>query len=134
MEVGEPPGPTRDRDHAGQGVKVAGLHFGDRADPDTIDRTASESDEERVRAWLRRRVPLANGERRDAKVCMYTNTTDAHFIVDRLPDAPNVIVAYACSGHGFKFSSVIGEILADLALDGETPHPIQFLSAERLAL
>ena len=119
---------------AGQGVKVAGLHFGDRADPDTVNRTASESDEERVRAWLRRRVPLANGERRDAKVCMYTNTTDAHFIVDRLPDAPSVIVASACSGHGFKFSSVIGEILADLALDGETPHPIQFLSAERLAL
>src|SRR5437867_4079627 len=61
----------------GQGVKVAGLHFGDRADPDTVDRTVSAADEERVRAWLRRRMPLANGERRDAKVCMYTNTPDA---------------------------------------------------------
>ncbi len=117
----------------GQGVKVAGLHFGDRANPDALDRVASAGDEERVRAWLRRRMPLANGERRDAKVCMYTNTPDAHFIVDRLDDHPNVVVASACSGHGFKFSSVIGEILADLVLDGETRHPIGFLSAERLA-
>src|SRR5438046_6253365 len=54
----------------GQGVKVAGLHFGDKADPDTVDRTVSAGDEERVRAWVRRRMPLANGERRDAKVCM----------------------------------------------------------------
>ena len=116
----------------GQGVKVAGLHFGDKADPDTVDRTASPRDEERVRAWLRRRMPLANGERLDAKVCLYTNTHDANFIVDRLPDHPNVVVASACSGHGFKFSSVIGEILADLVLDGETRHPIGFLSADRL--
>jgi sarcosine oxidase len=116
----------------GQGVKVAGLHFRDKADPDTVDRVASDSDEERVRAWLRRRMPLANGERLDAKVCMYTNTPDSHFIVDHLPDHPNVVVASACSGHGFKFSSVIGEILADLVLDGETRHPIGFLSADRL--
>src|SRR5256885_10605530 len=50
-----------------QGIKVAGLHFGDRADPDTVDRTASAHDEERVRDWLRRRMPLADGKRRDAK-------------------------------------------------------------------
>jgi sarcosine oxidase len=116
----------------GQGVKVAGLHFGDKANPDTVDRTASAKDEERVRAWLRRRMPLANGERRDAKVCMYTNTPDGHFIVDHLAGDPNVVVASACSGHGFKFSSVIGEILADLVLDGATRHPISFLSADRL--
>ncbi len=116
----------------GQGLKVAGLHFGDKADPDTVDRVASSRDEERVRDWLRRRMPLANGEKRDAKVCMYTNTHDANFIVDRLADDPNVVVASACSGHGFKFSSVIGEILADLVLDGATRHAIGFLSANRL--
>jgi sarcosine oxidase len=118
----------------GQGVKVAGLHFGDKVDPDTVDRAASPKDEERVRAWLRRRLPLANGERRDAKVCMYTNTPDAHFVIDRLAGDPKVVVASACSGHGFKFSSVIGEVLADLVLDGRTRHPIGFLSAERLAV
>ena len=116
----------------GQGVKVAGLHFGDPADPDVLDRTPSAGDEERVRGWLRRRMPLANGERRDAKVCMYTNTPDAHFLIDHLIEDSNVIVASACSGHGFKFASVIGEILADLVLDGETAHPIAFLSSERL--
>jgi sarcosine oxidase len=63
---------------------------------------------------------------------MYTNTHDANFIVDRLADAPNVVVASACSGHGFKFSSVIGEILADLVLDGASRNPIGFLSADRL--
>src|SRR5216117_147835 len=115
-----------------QGVKVAGLHFGDPADPDTLDRTPSADDEERVRGWLRRRVPLANGERRDAKVCMYTNTVDSHFVIDNLLEDSNVVVASACSGHGFKFASVIGEILADLVLDGETEHPIGFLSSERL--
>ena len=118
---------------AAAGLKVAGLHFGDRTDPDTVDREASTRDEERVRSWLRRRMPLANGERRAAKVCMYTNTPDANFIVDALPDHPNAVVASACSGHGFKFASVIGEICADLALDGETRHPIGFLAAERLA-
>jgi sarcosine oxidase len=113
-------------------VKAAGLHFGDKADPDFVDRTASARDEERVRAWLQRRLPLANGERRDAKVCMYTNTPDGHFVIDHLNEASNVVVASACSGHGFKFSSVIGEILADLVLDGKTHYSINFLSARRL--
>jgi len=119
---------------AGQGVKVAGLHFGDPADPDTIDRAASAFDEERVRSWLRRRMPLADGERKDAKVCMYTNTPDSHFVIDRLAGESHVLVASACSGHGFKFASVVGEIVADLVLDRESEHPIGFLSARRLAL
>ena len=116
----------------GHGLKVAGLHFGDEADPDTLDREASSQDEERVRAWLRRRMPLADGERREAKVCMYTNTTDGHFIIDFLPEDSNVVIASACSGHGFKFASVIGEIVADLVLAGETKHEIEFISAARL--
>jgi sarcosine oxidase len=65
---------------------------------------------------------------------MYTNTRDANFVIDHLAGHPNVVVASACSGHGFKFSSVIGEILADLVLDGQTRYPIGFLSARRLAM
>jgi sarcosine oxidase len=118
-----------DREH---GLKVAGLHFGDPADPDRLDREPSPADEERVRAWLRRRLPLADGARREAKVCMYTNTPDAHFIIDFLPGDSRVVVASACSGHGFKFASVVGEIVADLVLQGSTEHPIDFLSAARL--
>jgi sarcosine oxidase len=112
------------------GLKMAGLHFGDRVDPDTVDREPSTRDEQRVRAWLRRRMPLADGERRRAQVCMYTNSPDGHFIIDR--DGP-VVYASACSGHGFKFASAVGEILADLAISGRSSLEIDFLSAARLA-
>ena len=115
---------------AENGLKMAGLHFGDRVDPDTIDRAPGSQDEERVRAWLRRRMPLANGERRRAQVCMYTNSSDRHFIIDR--EGP-VTFASACSGHGFKFASAVGEILADLAMTGRSSMDIGFLSADRLA-
>lgn len=112
------------------GIKVAGLHFGDRVDPDTVDREPSASDEERVRSWVRRRMPLANGERRRAQVCLYTMSPDSHFLIDR--EGP-VTYASACSGHGFKFASAMGEILADLALSGRSSLDIGFLSSERLA-
>ena len=97
------------------GVKVAGLHFGDRVDPDTVAREATAQDEERVREWLAKRMPLANGARTLAKVCMYTNSPDGNFVIDRLPNAP-VVYASACSGHGFKFASAIGELLADMTM------------------
>ena len=114
----------------GNGLKMAGLHFGDRVDPDTVDREPSVRDEERVRAWLRRRMPLADGERRRAQVCMYTNSPDGQFIIDR--EGP-VAYASACSGHGFKFASAVGEILADLTISGRSALDIGFLSSDRLA-
>jgi sarcosine oxidase len=114
---------------AENGVKVAGLHFGDRANPDTLARHPSRADEERVRTWLAKRMPLANGQRRLAKVCMYTNSPDGHFVIDHVPDAPAVF-ASACSGHGFKFASAIGELLAVMAT---TPAKAPaFLRAGRL--
>ena len=64
---------------------------------------------------------------------MFTNTPDEHFIVDVLPEYPQVVVASPCSGHGFKFASVIGEILADLAQRGDTQHDIDFLRLSRFA-
>ena len=112
------------------GLKLAGLHFGDRADPDHVEREPRAQDEERVRAFLRRRMPLADGERRLAKVCMYTNSPDAHFVIDRVEGAP-VVYASACSGHGFKFASAIGELLADMTT-GNASAPA-FLRAARLA-
>jgi len=112
------------------GLKMAGLHFGERVDPDTVDREPNATDEERVRSWLRRRMPLANGERRRAQVCLYTNSPDGHFIIDR--DGP-VTYASACSGHGFKFASAVGEILADLTIAGRSSRDIAFLSSNRLA-
>ena len=78
---------------------------------------------------MKRRIPLANGRRRLAKVCMYTNSPDAHFIIDRVQGAP-VVYASACSGHGFKFAAAIGELLADMITrDARAPD---FLRAARL--
>jgi len=113
----------------GNGLKMAGLHFGDRVDPDTVDREPSARDEDRVRAWLRRRMPLANGDRRRAQICLYTNSPDGQFVIDR--EGP-VTYASACSGHGFKFASAVGEILADLAIAGRSSLDIGFLSRGRL--
>jgi len=113
---------------AEHGLKVAGLHFGDKVDPNAVDREPRGLDEERVRSFLRRRMPAANGERRMAKVCMYTNSPDANFIIGR---GGPLTFASACSGHGFKFASAVGELLAGIAT--ETASPPSFLSADRFA-
>lgn len=117
----------------GQGVKVARHHGGRQADPDTIDREASAEDERPVRDYMARYMPLANGARLDSRVCMYTNTPDFNFILDFHPADERVVIASPCSGHGFKFSNVIGSIAADLALDGRTEFEIGFLSIDRFA-
>jgi glycine/D-amino acid oxidase-like deaminating enzyme len=67
-----------------------------------------------------------------AKVCLYTNTPDEHFIIDRHPRFPNVLIAGGFSGHGFKFAPVVGEILADLIASGRTAHDIGLYSIARL--
>jgi sarcosine oxidase len=95
-----------------------------------LDRETHPADEAPIRAFIHDRLPVAAGPVRMTKVCMYTVTPDEHFIVD--VDGP-VAFASACSGHGFKFATVMGEVLADLALHGGTRHPIGFLSASRFA-
>ena len=66
------------------------------------------------------------------QTCMFTNTPDNHFVMDLHPDYPQVAFASPCSGHGFKFASVVGEIMADLAEKGMTRHPIGLFRLERL--
>jgi sarcosine oxidase len=114
-----------------QGVKLARHHGGLSVDPTTIDRTVTPADEAPVRAFCKRYLPAASGRTLDARVCMYTNTPDRHFIIDTHPDAERVIIASACSGHGFKFSNVIGCICADLVTNGGTPFDIEFFSLAR---
>jgi sarcosine oxidase len=113
------------------GLKVSIHHWGTFVDPDAVDRVVGEADVERVRAFLRRRMPIADGDLANAKVCLYTNTLDEAFVIDRHPAAPGVAFASACSGHGFKFAPVIGEILADLVTDGRTSWPIERFRANR---
>ena len=87
-------------------------------------RRCRPTDEALIRAALADHIPAANGPLVPAKTCLYTVTPDHDFLIDRLPGAPNIIVASPCSGHGFKFAPVIGEILADLATEGGTGHDI----------
>ncbi|MGH2500382.1 MAG: N-methyl-L-tryptophan oxidase [Candidatus Limnocylindria bacterium] len=118
---------------ADQGLKVARHGSGEAAEPDRLDRAPRAADEARVRRFLERYLPGANGPLRATTVCMYTKTPDEHFVIDRHPASADVVFASACSGHGFKFASVVGEILADLALEGRTSLPIAFLSLRRFA-
>lgn len=119
---------------AEQGLKAARHHSGVVCDPDTVDRSPRAADEDSVRAGLRRYLPAAaDAPLRATRVCLYTTTADGQFAIGRYPEAPSVAFASACSGHGFKFAPVIGEILADLATEGATHHPIQFVDPVRLA-
>ncbi|MEM8620985.1 MAG: N-methyl-L-tryptophan oxidase [Actinomycetota bacterium] len=117
-----------------RGVKVARHHGGRPVDdPSALDRTLDPAELADATGFLARCLPGVGGEMTHHAVCMYTNSPDGHFVVDRHSHAPQVQFAAGLSGHGFKFASVLGEVLADLALEGGTDHPIEFLGAQRFA-
>jgi sarcosine oxidase len=116
----------------GAGIKVAKHHHGDETvDPDSYDRRVSAEDEALIRAAVAEHLPGANGPLMDAKTCLYTVAPDGDFIIDRLPGAASILVASPCSGHGFKFAPVIGEILADLASGLPPKHDISRFRIDR---
>lgn len=112
------------------GAKVAMHHSGEFCDPDAVDRTVRPGDEAVLRGAIARRLPALNGPALKSAVCLYENSPDRHFLVDRLSDG--VVYAGGFSGHGFKFASVIGEILADLVTTGRATSDADFLQARRL--
>jgi sarcosine oxidase len=99
----------------GHGVKLAVHHGGGVTAADAVHRTVEAREREEIRGLAERWVPGAAGTPTEAVVCLYTNTPDGHFVIDRHPSTDRAIVASACSGHGFKFAAAIGELLADLA-------------------
>ena len=101
----------------GDGVKVARHHRGVHGVPDRLSREVGADEVEDMRRIVLRFLPDADGPLGSATVCFYTNTPDWHFWIDRHPAHSNVVIASPCSGHGFKFSSAVGEIVADLATD-----------------
>lgn len=112
-------------DFAGTGFKCASHYDSGRlAHADAARQDAGAADAARTRRFLKKYVPQAVGELLAMKTCMYTMTPDEDFVIDRLPGEPRIVVASPCSGHGFKFASVIGEVVADLATRGETGHDI----------
>ncbi len=107
------------------GVKVAKHHhFEEVVDPDDYDRNVSPSDEAAIRAAVADYLPAANGQLKSATTCLYTMAPDDDFIIDTLPGEPRIIIASPCSGHGFKFAPLIGEIVAELATSGATTRDI----------
>lgn len=116
----------------GDGFKAGIHHGGPTCDPETLGRSPVKADERLIRWLLARLAPDTNGALRDACVCMYTNTPDHHFVIDRHPYHEQVVLASACSGHGFKFASATGELIAELALDGGTRLDIEPFGLARL--
>ncbi len=114
------------------GVKVARHHTGVFCDPDTVDRTVNAEDERLLRSGIADRIPALNGRVLSSLTCLYENSPDEHFLIDRPQGHPNVVYAGGFSGHGFKFASVIGEILADLVTRGQAMPEADFLRANRL--
>lgn len=98
----------------GAGVKAGFHHDGEITSADAVQRDVSQTEVAAVREVVRRFAPDADGALRASMVCLYTNTPDEHFLIDRHPRAARVLLASPCSGHGFKFAPVIGEIVADL--------------------
>jgi sarcosine oxidase len=113
------------------GLKVAVHHGGAAVEPDEVDRVVRPADEAVVRRFVAARMPALDGPVRSSTVCLYTNTPDAEFVIDRHPAAPGVAFASACSGHGFKFAPVVGEILADLVSDRASRYPLERFRADR---
>jgi sarcosine oxidase len=114
------------------GMKVAGHDPGPEFDPDSPHRPVDPADADGALAFLSQHIPAAAGQVVNLQACLYTMTPDSHFIIDRHPAHANVHLAAGFSGHGFKFAPVIGEAMADLALEGATRHPVGFLSLSRL--
>jgi len=116
------------------GVKVGRYERqGESGDPDGISREPMIEDEVRLRELTRRYLPDGAGPTVALKTCLFELSPDEHFLIDRHPATPAAVVGAGFSGHGFKFCPVVGEILADLAIDGATSHDIGLFRFDRFA-
>jgi sarcosine oxidase len=113
------------------GVKCAFFRHGPVTTPETIDRVVTADEASGMAAELGKIAPTLPGTFLRGAACMYTTTPDEHFVIAPHPGHDRVVVACGFSGHGFKFVPVVGEILADLALDGSTKHPIGLFDPAR---
>jgi sarcosine oxidase len=115
------------------GVKVGRhAHFREPIDPNQPNPPVNDTDTALLDGFIGRRLPAAAGTRANATTCRYTMLPSEDFLLDLAPSSSNIVVASPCSGHGFKFTSVVGEILADLALDGGSKLPIGAFSFDAM--
>lgn len=114
------------------GFKIGDFHHREQTgDPDDLLTEPTREDEVLLRTYVDRHFRGAAGPTMRLEPCMFTNTPDEHFLIDHHPDHENVVVGAGFSGHGFKFASAVGEILADLAVEGTTDHPIDLFRIGR---
>lgn len=114
-----------------EGVKV-GLHGSkDVCTPATVDRTIHAADERTIREHLAEALPMLAGRLLHAETCLYTMTLDENFVIDKHPTFPQVTLAAGFSGHGFKFASVLGEVLADLATNNKPAYDLDLFGLRR---
>jgi sarcosine oxidase len=106
-------------------------HLEQQVDPDRVDRECHPEDEAVLRLFADRYFPDGAGPTMALRVCMFTNSPDEHFILDVHPELPQVAIAAGFSGHGYKFCSVVGEVMADLAERGATSHDIHLFRLSR---
>jgi sarcosine oxidase len=104
----------------GEAIKIAKHHEGQMVAPDDVDRNVSADEIAAMLALVGAKLPSAAGALRSSSTCLYTNTPDEVFIIDWHPANANTLIVSACSGHGFKFANAIGEVVADLVLDGRS--------------
>jgi sarcosine oxidase len=117
----------------GVSVKIARHHDGEAADPNTVSRDVTEAELAPLRTFARTYLRGIGQRVTRTAVCMYTNTPDRHFAIDLHPDDPRIVVISACSGHGFKFAPVMGEIGADLVCERRTSRDIARFALARFA-
>jgi sarcosine oxidase len=121
--------------HGPNGWKIAHHHAGKPTHPDETNRTINEKELATLGKFMQQYLGVADDALITTKTCLYSNSPDEHFVIDLLPGYhQRVSVAWGFSGHGFKFTSVVGEILADLSMYGKTPLPAQLLQADRLSM
>jgi len=116
------------------GVKMVMDCAGPVVDPDDPDRTPVAVQQDEAREYAAGILPTLGGDIIETETCLYTMTPDEHFIIDRHPDFPQIVIASPCSGAGFKFAPLIGRILADLATSGTTQYNIERFRLDRAGL
>ncbi len=115
----------------GHGVKLAEHHGGVAVHPDSVDRQVAEDERRQFHAFASEWISGLPEAPASAAVCLYTNTPDGDFVLDWHPDVPGIYLCSACSGHGFKFAPVIGEIVASAVSGRETDFDLTPFSVGR---
>src|SRR5438874_821690 len=115
----------------GRSIKLARHHGGETVDPATVRRTATDADLDPLRLFVTKYLHGVTRHVTRGAVCLYTDTPDQHFAIGPHPESERVVILSACSGHGFKFSPVVGDIAADLVLEGGTRRDISHFSLQR---